>query len=439
MTPSIYLFWFRRDLRLEDNHGLYQALKSGKEVQPFFIFDSEILDELEDKSDARVNFIFEQLNRLQEELTAWCATLDVRYGRPLEVIEQLLNDYSVDTVFANHDYEPYATERDQQILLLLKNKGISFRTFKDQVIFEKNEVVKDDGSAYSVFTPFSRKWRSLLTTETTTSFPALKYLSRFFKQTPRSIPGLEQIGFELNQTNLKAIVAEDIIRDYKATRDFPAVSGTSRLGIHLRFGTISIRQLVHRVVPLSETFLGELIWREFFSQLLWRQPRLVHECCRPEYEHIQWRNNPVEFERWCEGRTGYPLVDAGMRELNATGFMHNRVRMVTASFLVKHLLIDWRWGEAYFARKLMDFELASNNGNWQWVAGCGCDAAPYFRIFNPSAQVKCFDPELIYIRKWIPELNSFSYPAPMVVHEVARDRCLKTYKEAVSKVERERR
>jgi deoxyribodipyrimidine photo-lyase len=431
MTPSIHLFWFRRDLRLEDNHGLYQALKSGKEVQPFFIFDCEILDELEDKSDARVNFIFEQLNHIQEELKTLGATLDVRYGLPSEVMEQLLKDYSVDTVFTNHDYEPYATERDQQILLLLKNKGISFRTFKDQVIFEKNEVVKDDGSAYAVFTPFSRKWRSLLTTEDTSSFPTLKHLSRFFKQPPKPLPELQQMGFELNPTNLKASVAEDIMRDYKATRDLPAVAGTSRLGIHLRFGTISIRQLVRQVLPLSETFLGELIWREFFSQLLWRQPRLVHECCKTEYEHIRWRNNPVEFQRWCEGRTGYPMVDAGMRELNATGFMHNRVRMVTASFLVKHLLIDWRWGEAYFARKLMDYELASNNGNWQWVAGCGCDAAPYFRIFNPSAQVKRFDPELKYIRKWIPELDSFSYPAPMVVHEEARDRCLKVYKQAI--------
>jgi len=340
----------------------------------------------------------------------------------------------VKSVFTNHDYEPYALERDKQIALLLEQSGIGFFTFKDQVIFEKTEVLKDDGRPYTVFTPYSKKWKMLYNTSVLPSYSSENYLHNLYKQDQRAIPSPEQIGFRFEQPVFPSMNIDlSLLKNYAHQRDFPAQNGTSRLGVHLRFGTVSIRELVTNASKTSEVYLNELIWREFFQMILWHFPHVGKgRSFKPAYEMIQWRNDEKEFERWCAGQTGYPIVDAGMRELNATGFMHNRVRMIVASFMTKHLLIDWRWGEAYFARKLLDFELASNNGGWQWAAGSGCDAAPYFRIFNPALQTKKFDNELKYIRAWVPELDGFNYPPPMVDHEFARKRCLEVYGKALN-------
>jgi len=428
----INVFWFRRDLRLHDNAGLYHALKSNNPVLPIFIFDTHILDQLPAKTDRRVEFIHTILTELQQQLKELGSTLIVYHDTP-NAFKKLVKEYTIEKVFTNHDYEPYAQERDESIATFLQQHNISFHTYKDQVIFEKNEVVKDDGKPYTVFTPYSKKWKAALNTFYLKSYPTKKYFNRFHQQAAKTIPALSSIGFEKTGASFPSVTADNaIINQYDKQRDFPAIEGTSHLGIHLRFGTISIRQLAQKAMKLNETFLNELIWRDFFQMILWHFPHVGKgKSFRAEYDFIKWRNNEEEFVHWCEGTTGYPIVDAGMRELNATGFMHNRVRMVTASFLAKHLLIDWRWGEAYFAEKLLDFELASNNGNWQWAAGCGCDAAPYFRIFNPYLQTKKFDPDLKYIKKWVPELNELSYPTPIVEHEMARKRCLQVYKEAL--------
>lgn len=435
MARKISLFWFRRDLRLHDNHGLFAALRSGHPVLPLFIFDKNILDQLEEKDDARVNFIYEVIKRLRKQLEKPGSTLEVRYGTPLSVLEDLVKEYSIESVFANHDYEPYARERDNEIENFLNEKGIGFKTFKDQVIFERSEVVKDNGEPYTIFTPYSKKWLALLGENHLACFDSARWSKNFLIQESRPLPSLEGMGFELRKLSISSVVDQDIIRKYHQTRDIPSLPGTTRLGIHLRFGTISIRELVRTAKQLNETFLKELIWREFFMQMLWHHPHLVQKACKPGYDKIRWRNNEKEFQLWCSGNTGYPIVDAGMRELNETGFMHNRVRMITASFLVKHLLIDWRWGEAYFATKLLDYELASNNGNWQWVAGCGCDAMPWFRIFNPSTQTRRFDPKNNYIKKWVPEWGTASYPEPVVEHEFARERCIKAYNQALGRTQ----
>lgn len=435
MARKISLFWFRRDLRLHDNHGLFAALRSGHPVLPLFIFDKNILDQLEEKDDARVNFIYEVIKRLRKQLEKPGSTLEVRYGTPLSVLEDLVKEYSIKSVFANHDYEPYARERDNEIENFLNEKGIGFKTFKDQVIFERSEVVKDNGEPYTIFTPYSKKWLALLGENHLACFDSARWSKNFLIQESRPLPSLEGMGFELRKLSISSVVDQDIIRNYHQTRDIPSLPGTTRLGIHLRFGTISIRELVRTAKQLNETFLKELIWREFFMQMLWHHPHLVQKACKPGYDKIRWRNNEKEFQLWCSGNTGYPIVDAGMRELNETGFMHNRVRMITASFLVKHLLIDWRWGEAYFATKLLDYELASNNGNWQWVAGCGCDAMPWFRIFNPSTQTRRFDPKNNYIKKWVPEWGTASYPEPVVEHEFARERCIKAYNQALGRTQ----
>jgi deoxyribodipyrimidine photo-lyase len=407
-------------------------LSSGYPVVPVFIFDSEILSQLEDKDDKRVSFIYSALQQIQNELQTAGTTLDVRYGAPLPILQQLVNEYNVHAVYTNHDYEPYAKDRDDAVQKFLQTKNILFHTFKDQVIFEKGEVAKDDGSGYMVYTPYAKRWRALLTEAHYKPFETKKLLSNFQKQNPLSLPSLKEMGFVYNP-DIPSIEAADeaIIKHYDKTRDIPSLQGTTRMGLHLRFGTVSVRKLVKKALALNNVYLSELIWREFFMQILWRHPRVVNEACKKEYDNIKWRNNEEEFGRWCEGKTGYPIVDAGMRELNETGFMHNRVRMIVGSFLVKDLLIDWRWGEAYFARKLFDFELASNNGNWQWVAGCGCDAAPYFRVFNPTIQAKKFDPQGIYIRKWVPEIDSLTYCKPIVDHDYAKQRCLKAYKAAL--------
>ena len=432
---AVNIFWFRRDLRLEDNVGLYQALKSDLPVLPIFIFDKNILDKLEDKEDRRVQFISNSLQEMQEKLVALGSTLQVFYGTPHEAFKILINSYKVNTVFANNDYEPYALQRESAIAKLLKTSGASLLTFKDQVVFEKAEVVKDNGEPYTVFTPFSRKWKSLLTDRSLAVYPTEKYFSNFLKQSPLAIPSLALMGFIADSKAFPGkIVKDDLIKEYATQRNFPGIGGTSRLGVHLRFGTISIRQLASHTKELSETYLNELIWRDFYHMILWHFPQVGEgKAFKPAYDTIEWQKDNGEFELWCQGKTGYPIVDAGMRELNETGFMHNRVRMITASFLSKHLLLDWRLGEAYFAKKLLDYDFASNNGGWQWAAGSGCDAAPYFRIFNPRLQTEKFDKQLKYIRRWVPEIDSLSYPQPIVIHEDARKRCLERYSKALKK------
>ncbi len=434
MNNEITIFWLRRDLRLNDNAALYHALKENKKVLPVFIFDKNILSKLEDKYDRRIDFIHQALLKINKELLPHHTFLEVCFDKPLSAFAKILKKYNVKNVYANHDYEPYAKERDEEITSFLQNKNIIFKTFKDQCVFEKSEVVKDDGKPYTVFTPYSRKWKANLNPFYYKEYPVKKYFKNFFKNDHTTILSLESIGFKKTDIilNDKITVSDILLQKYKEQRDFPSNQGTSRLSIHLRFGTISIRKLVEKSLPLSETWLNELIWRDFYMMILWHFPHVASGSFKKEYDYIPWRNNELEFEKWCRGETGFPIVDAGMRELNNTGFMHNRVRMIVSSFLVKDLLIDWRWGEAYFAKKLNDCDLSANNGGWQWAAGCGCDAAPYFRVFNPTEQQKKFDPEFKYIKKWVPEFESAEYPLPMVDHSMARVRALQTYKKTLA-------
>ncbi|MEO7308207.1 MAG: deoxyribodipyrimidine photo-lyase [Ferruginibacter sp.] len=432
---TVNIFWFRRDLRLVDNAGLYHALKNNKQVVPIFIFDKNILDQLDNKADRRVEFIHAALNEIQTTLIKPGSSLEIFYATPAEAFTELLEKYTIEKVFTNHDYEPYARERDAAVESLLKTKAVSFHSFKDQVIFEKDEVIKDDGKPYTVFTPYSRKWRSVLNEFHFRSYPTDKYFNKFYKQPAVPLPALASMGFTAVEKSFPSKELNDqLVLKYGEQRNFPAISGTSKLGVHLRFGTVSIRQIAKASSSLSDTYLNELIWRDFYQMILWHFPDVGKgKAFKPAYDQIEWRRDKGEFEKWCNGQTGYPIVDAGMRELNTTGFMHNRVRMIVASFLTKHLLLDWRLGEAYFAEKLLDFDLAANNGGWQWAAGSGCDAAPYFRIFNPYLQTKKFDPKLEYINKWVPELNELSYPGPIVEHEFARKRCLELYAKALRK------
>lgn len=424
------IFWFRRDLRLDDNKALFEALSDANTL-PIFIFDKNILSELP-KDDARVTFISELLENIQATLKQNHKSLAVFYDDPLEVLKKLISENAeITAIYTNHDYEPYARKRDAEIGTFLKSKSIAFHTFKDQVIFEKDEVIKEDGKPYVVFTPYSRKWKEHFNEKLAESYDSGKKLDQVAQHSYPYL-SLKDIGFEKSKIKVNDYdVSGELIENYAETRDFPGLDGTSHLSPHLRFGAVSIRKIVKTAVKhRKETFLNELIWREFFMQILWHFPNTVTESFRPKYDHIQWRNNEAEFQSWCEGTTGYPIVDAGMRQLNTTGTMHNRVRMIVASFLCKHLLIDWRWGEAYFAEKLLDYEQSSNIGNWQWAAGSGVDAAPYFRIFNPSEQVKKFDADFKYIRKWVPEFEQLDY-MPIVDHKEARERCLEVYKKAV--------
>ncbi|MGB0293569.1 MAG: cryptochrome/photolyase family protein [Flavobacteriaceae bacterium] len=426
--------WLRRDLRIEDNTALSNALAREKNVQLLFIFDAAILDRLE-KDDARVSFIFQQLHAINEKVREKGSSVLIRYGSPKDVFSELHQKIGLNSIYINHDYEPYAIGRDQKIADWAAQHEIQFNSSKDQVIFEKNDVLKDDGKPYVVFTPYKRKWiqhfESLpkYTTNKECNWSNLRPLNA----DEHIISNLKDIGFESTTVALQEFdLSLELIENYEAKRNFPAENGTSRIGVHLRFGTISIRKLVEKAYAAkNHTFLSELIWREFFMQILWHFPYTIDQSFKPKYDRIQWNNNPEDFERWKSGTTGYPLVDAGMRELNTSGYMHNRVRMLCASFLCKHLLIDWRWGEAYFASKLLDFELASNVGNWQWAAGSGVDAAPYFRIFNPESQIKKFDQRLKYISKWVPDFQELTYPQPIVEHKWARERCLKVYKESL--------
>ncbi len=433
-TP-VNIFWFRRDLRIDDNAGLYHALKGKNPVVCLFIFDRTILDKLEDKDDARVTFIYQVIEELDKELRKHGSSLLVKYDDADKAWDTILKEYAVETVYTNHDYEPYAKKRDEAIKDKLRAHKIEFKTYKDQVIFERGEVIKDNGDPYTVYTPYKNKWYQKLKPFYLKPYPTKKYLKNLYKHSGFPIPTLKSIGFEKSKREFPDRRYEDVIKDYAEKRDFPAIKGTSHIGLHLRFGTVSIRELAAKANSYHEkTWLNELVWREFYMMILDYFPKTMDHAFRPEYDRIKWINDEKQFKAWCYGETGYPLVDAGMRELNATGYMHNRVRMVVASFLSKDLLIDWRWGEHYFARKLLDYEMASNVGGWQWAAGSGTDAAPYFRIFNPDAQLKKFDPQLAYIKKWVPEYADFSkYPQPIIDHAFARDRCLKAFKKALAR------
>jgi len=431
-NPKHNIFWFRRDLRTDDNNALFQALKSGLPVKPIFIFDRQILDKLENPTDRRVLFIHRVLSDIKKQLQSLGSDLWVFYGNPNDIWKELLENENVLSVFSNKDYEPYALQRDKEVAELCAANEVGFLQFKDQVIFECAEVVKDDGTPYTVYTPYSKRWKAQFKAELLNSFPSETLADSFLKDNSGPLPTLAGMGFEKTDFEFPDLVPdEEIIKKYEHQRDIPSVRGTTRMSVHLRFGTISVRKLAKTAMKLSEKYLNELIWREFYMQILWHFPKVVKVSFKPKYDRIEWRNNPDEFEKWCNGQTGYPIVDAGMRELLSRGFMHNRVRMIVASFLTKHLLIDWRWGEAWFARHLLDFELASNNGGWQWAAGSGVDAAPYFRVFNPHLQTQKFDPEAKYIKQWIPEWNSLQYARPVVEHEVARKRCLEVYQKAV--------
>jgi len=438
MKSKISIFWFRRDLRLHDNAGLYRALRAGTPVVPLFIFDRHILDKLNDKSDPRVTFIHDTLTGIQKELKEHGSNLVVKYGEPEQIWEHLIKNYDIDTVFTNRDYETYAKTRDAKVEAMLLKKGAQFKSFKDHVIFDTDEVLKKDGTPYTVFTPYSKVWKTKAESRAKDnitdsyyfkSYPSMKYADHLAKEIDGEMPSLEDMGFARSNLAIpEDTVTQGLIKSYSEKRNFPAVNGTSRLGLHFRFGTISIREKAKKASKLNETFLSELIWRDFYSNILNHFPHVEKEPFRAKYKAIEWVNNEEDFAAWKKGETGFPIVDAGMRELNNTGYMHNRVRMIVASFLTKHLLIDWKWGEAYFAEKLLDFDLASNNGGWQWAAGCGTDAAPYFRIFNPYTQQQKFDKQFEYINKWVPEYGTDAYPEAIVDHKEARARCLEVYK-----------
>ena len=434
MSDKSTIFWFRRDLRLDDNVGFQQALKDSNKVIPIFIFDSNILEELPE-DDARVTFIFDTLQEMRSKLQdEYGSSIAMYHGKPEEIFEEIIEVFEVESVYTNRDYEPYARERDEEIGDLLKENDIDFKTFKDQVIFEKSDVLKNDGDPYVVYTPYMKSWKEKFKNENLSVHYTSQYLDNLVKNSRLPNLSLSDMGFKKSKQKIKDFdLTPTTLEEYDEKRNFPASDSTTHLGPHLRFGTIGIRKVYKKALELKkETFWNELIWREFFMQILWHFPHTVDKAYKSKYDDIKWRNNENEFELWCEGKTGYPIVDAGMRQLNQTGFMHNRVRMIVGSFLCKHLLIDWRWGEAYFAKKLHDYELSSNVGNWQWVAGSGVDAAPYFRIFNPTTQIDKFDKNKEYIKKWVEEYGSDNYPEKMVDHKEARERALKTYKEVLN-------
>ncbi|MAE84884.1 MAG: deoxyribodipyrimidine photolyase [Flammeovirgaceae bacterium] len=430
---QVSIFWHRRDLRYQDNVGLYYALDSEQSVLPIFIFDSNILDNLEDKKDARVSFIYDQLKEIDQVYRNNGSGLRIYHGDPLEIYKEIVSTYDVAAVYTNRDYEPYAKHRDQKVEQYLQSKGVKFYSFKDQVIFEEGEILTDQGQPYKVYTPYKNKWLEKFKKLDMDNYNSDKKLQALWKGSVEPMMSLKSLGFEPSDIEIPSTdVSDQTLEDYGEKRDIPSVNGTSRLGVHLRFGTISIREQVRRGDAKSDVWLSELIWREFYMMILAHYPDVVDKAFKSQYDQIPWMNNEEHFQKWCEGMTGYPIVDAGMRELNTTGYMHNRVRMVVASFLTKHLLIDWRWGERYFAQKLLDFELASNNGGWQWAAGTGTDAQPYFRVFNPYSQQEKFDKDFKYIKKWVPEFGTAKYPDPIVPHKEARQRAIDTYKEALS-------
>ena len=429
--PKTSIFWFRRDLRLSDNHGFFEALQSSENVLPLFIFDTEILSKLENKEDKRVDFIVQVLNIINQFLEKTGKSIKILHGKPLDIFKTLTEDYDIEKVFCNEDYEPSAIKRDREIADFLGQKNIGFHSYKDQVHFHKDDILKSDGTPYSIYTPYSKQWLLKYAAEKVEFYPSEKLLENLMDVEKQEI-SLEKLGFK--ETNYQFEIPKinaSILKTYHETRNFPTTP-TSEMSVHLRFGTISVRKLAAEANKLNETYLKELIWREFFMQILYHYPKVVHESFKRKYDNISWLLDEDLLQKWQEGKTGYPIVDAGMRELNETGFMHNRVRMVCASFFTKHLLMDWRIGEAYFAEKLLDYDLSANNGNWQWSAGTGCDSAPYFRVFNPEEQQKKFDPEFKYIKKWVKEFGTTSYPKPIVEHKFARLRALEAYKSGIT-------
>jgi len=434
MNEPVNIFWFRRDLRLDDNCGLYKALSNTLKVLPVFIFDIDILNKLENKRDGRVHFIHSELQKLKTELEKKGSSLLVIHNTADEAFKIVEKTYSIKSVFVNSDYEPQGIERDERIKQFLNEKGIAFCSFKDMVIFEKNEVIKDDHTPYQVFTPYAKKWKERLRFYPISFYPSEQLLDNLYQMRPLSLPSLSDIGFKNSSLYFPEKTTDlENIKNYELYRDFPSLNGTSKVAVHLRFGTISIRKLVSRALDISEKYLTELIWREFYQTVLFHFPYVVNSAFKKEYNDIEWDNNEDFFYLWCKGETGFPIVDAGMRELNETGYMHNRVRMIVAGFLTKNLSIDWRWGEAYFAQKLLDFELASNNGGWQWAAGCGVDAAPYFRVFNPVLQAQKFDADNAYIKRWVPEYSSSGYVKPIVDYKTSKQRTIEKYKKALNK------
>lgn len=431
MKQEISICWLRRDLRLEDNAALYRALKGDLPVMLLFIFDSKILDELTAK-DARVTFIYQTLKTIEKELQQHGSSILIKYGTPEQVWSSVLTEYTVKQVYANHDYEPAAIERDDSLAEYLRSESITFQAFKDQVIFEKKEIVKADGKPYTVFTPYFKQWKLKLNDFYLKPYPVKKYLKNLYQTKKFKFPELADIGFEEAEQHFPSASFEHKLAAYEQRRDFPFDDATTHLGIHLRFGTVSIRDAANKAIEAkADKWLSELAWRDFYMMILSNFPHTVTQSFKPAYDNIRWINNEKDFEAWKTGKTGYPIVDAGMNQLNETGYMHNRVRMIAGSFLTKHLLIDWRWGEAYFAEKLLDYEMASNIGGWQWACGCGNDAAPYFRVFNPELQAKRFDPENKYIYKWAPEYKQQKHTQPIVEHAFARERILKVFKEAL--------
>jgi len=426
---KINIFWFRRDLRLNDNRALDNALSEGFPVLPLFIFDDNILDELP-ADDARIGFIYNSLYEINEILKEKGSSVLVRKGDPLRIWMDMIASNDIYSVYINKDYEPYGKARDAETKKLLQKHKIPMFAFKDHVIFEEDEVLKPDNKPYTIFTPYSKKWLSEFVKLPQAEFSRANNVKDNFHQGIFPFPSLKELGFRQSGKRVKPYDL-NMIREYHKFRDYPAEDKTTYLSPHLRFGTVSIRSVAAKAAKENPVFLNELIWREFFMQILFHYPRAVTENFKSVYDNIGWRNNEREYERWCRGETGYPIVDAGMRQLNETGYMHNRVRMITSGFLCKHLLIDWQWGEAYFAQKLLDYELSSNNGNWQWAAGTGCDAAPYFRIFNPETQQKKFDPRNEYTRRWVKESDKPGYPEKIVSHEFARNRAIDAYKAGI--------
>lgn len=422
--------WLRRDLRLIDNHALYQAIQSGMRVQLLFIFDTNILQELP-SSDRRVSIIYNRLKDLNDSLVNMGGSLQIAYGKPSDVFRKLVSDNNLAAVYANEDYEPYATDRDNQVSKLLLENRVGFHLFTDHLLVEPSQILKSDNTPYTIFTPWSKKWFEKIKSINIPHYDTRNLKNSILNQ-KHNFPTIEEVGFENTGDRITEVLpSNELLSNYLKERDFPALDNTSHMSIALRFGIVSIRKLFKHSEGFN-VYVNELAWREFYAMIIFRYPQVVTRAFKKQYENIAWRNNEDEFERWKAGKTGYPIVDAGMRQLLETGFMHNRVRMITASFLTKHLLVDWRWGEAWFAEKLLDYELASNNGGWQWAASTGCDAVPYFRIFNPTLQMEKFDKELIYVRRWVSEYDTFSYPQPIVDHKHARLRAIETYKKALS-------
>jgi deoxyribodipyrimidine photo-lyase len=425
---KVNVFWFRRDLRINDNIGLNIALASKNPVIGIFIFDDKITLKLQ-SNDARISFIYKHLNKINNSLKKVNSSLLILKGTPIEVFINLIKNYEIDKLYSNIDYEPYGIDRDAKITSLLESNQIKHFQYKDHVVFSPNEILKDNGEPYTVYTPYKNKWllKFKQNSISTSEFVGISNFHNINFQ----LPTIDELGFE--KSNIDVVDFNNkSIKDYAKNRDFPFLNSGSFLGVHLRFGTISLRDILSLLGENDSVFLSELIWREFFMMITYHYPFVKDSNFKKKYDNVIWRNDQTEFQNWCDGKTGYPIVDAGMRELNQTGYMHNRVRMIVAGFLCKHLLIDWKWGEKYFSEKLLDYELSSNNGNWQWAAGTGCDSAPYFRIFNPFTQQKKFDKDLLYVKKWIPNYDPDTYIDYVVDHKFARKRALDAYKLGLS-------